>query len=241
MGPARPRRSPQAGRRATRRPFRRQRFCLCLVSLGPEEKFEPQRVGVRVMATPSAAQRAARELVRRLGPKQLSLLPGSPATVTYTGKAGRPKGRKNDATLAQEAGLDVWGEKLLTEGIATALIDPIAEAKKRVAAIYLLDPDADPNTIVERDLNGDGDPINIVTFGDLVLEVSKHFDGLKATERKAALPFVRKKMPQEVDVTERHLVEIRQYAMDDDGLGDPAARAKNVTPAKAPRDEDGLP
>lgn len=179
------------------------------------------------MATVSAAKRAARELLQRLGPAQMSLLPGSAATVTYTGKAGRPKGRKNDKTLAQEAAIEVWGEKLLREGVSTALLDPVAAARARIVAIYNLPEGANPNTILERDFDKDGAPINIVTFGDLVLELSKHFDGLKATERKAALPFVRQKMAQQIDVTERHVVEIKQARMDDDGLGD---HAKNVTP-----------
>jgi len=184
------------------------------------------------MVTKSAAKRVAEAALLRLGPAQLSMLPGSAATVTYTGRSGRPKGRKNNATLIAEAQLDVWGEKLLREGARLGLIDPIVEARRRVAEIYLLDENANPNTVLHREVDKDGNVYQEVTLAELVLEVSKHFDGLKATERKNALPFVRQKMAQSIDITEKHIVEIRQVRMDDDGLGDAATRAKNITPPK---------
>jgi len=186
------------------------------------------------MATKSAAKRVAELALMRMGPAQLSLLPGSGATVIYTGRPGRPKNRKNNATLMEEAQLDVWAEKLLRERVRLGLIDPILEARRRVAAIYKLDENQDPNTIVEREFDKAGKLTQIVTYGDVVLEVSKHFDGLKATEGKNALPFVRQKMAQAIDITEKRTVTIVQRGFVDDGLPpDPAARAKNVTPPKA--------
>ena len=78
------------------------------------------------MATKSAAKRVAEALLMRVGPAQAAL-PGiaPPATpVVRTGKPGRPKGRKNNRTLAEEAKLDVWSEKLIRERVALGLLDP---------------------------------------------------------------------------------------------------------------------
>lgn len=191
------------------------------------------------MATKSAAKRVAEELLMRVGPAQAAL-PGmaAPATpVVRTGKPGRPKGRKNNRTLAEEAKLDVWSEKLIRERVALGLLDPVQMARKRATEVYGLEEHAPPDTIIHREVNGDGVVTKTVTLADAILELAGHFDGVKATEGKNALPYVRQKMPQQVDVTEKHLVLVRQVGMDDDGL--PGDGAKNVTP-KVLEHGDGL-
>lgn len=191
------------------------------------------------MATKSAAKRVAETLLMRLGPAQ-GALPGMAqpaAPVVRTGKPGRPKGRKNNRTLAEEAKLDVWSEKLIRERVALGLLDPVQMARKRICEIYGLPEDANPNTIIHREENAEGVVTQLVSFAEAVLELAKHFDNVKATEGKNALPYVRQKMPQQVDVTEKHLVIVRQTAMDDDGL--PGDDARNVTP-KVIEHGDGL-
>lgn len=191
------------------------------------------------MATKSAAKRVAEALLMRVGPAQGALpgmaLPAKP--VVRTGKPGRPPGRKNNRTLAEEAKLDVWSEKLIRERVALGLLDPVQMARKRIAEIWGLAEDANPNTVIFRETDKDGTVTQIVSFGDAVLELAKHFDGIKATEGKNALPYVRQKMPQQVDVTEKHLVIVKQVGMDDDGL--PGDDARNVTP-KVIEHGDGL-
>lgn len=172
------------------------------------------------MATKSAEKRVMEQALLRLGPAQLSMLPGSPATIEYTGKPGRPKNRKNNRTLMSEAGLEQMGEALVRERVRLGLCDPLAEAMKRVRLLHGLADETDPR----------------VHYREEVAKWAEHFDHLKAKEANNGLPFVRKKMPQEVDVTERHFVLIKQVGMDDDGLGDAAASAKNVTPPKPEED-----
>lgn len=173
------------------------------------------------MATKSVKQRVREQALMRMGPAQLDMLPGSAAQVTYTGKPGRPKGRKNNKTLIEEAQLETWGEKLIRERVRLGLIDPLTEAIRRVRELHNLPDDVDPRA----------------NFREEVAEFAKHFDGLKATEGKNALPYVRQKMPQQVDVTEKHVVTIVQQRMDDDGL--PGDGARNVTP-KVIDNEDGI-
>jgi hypothetical protein len=190
------------------------------------------------VATKSAAKAVMQERLLGMAPRQGELLPdGRQAGVQYTGKPGRPKGRKNDKTLLLEQGIEQLGDEMLRETVKSALADPIAEAKRMVARIYQLPEDADPNTILHRREGKDGVEMQIVTFADEVQAFALKLIDDRKNARAIALPFVKPKKPQEIDITERKVVEIRQVGMVDDGLGDVAARAKNVTPRTLDHEE----
>lgn len=188
------------------------------------------------MATKSAEKRALERSLLQMGPAQMSLLPGSPETVEYTGLPGRPKGRKNNKTLFTEAGLEQMGERLLRERFRMGLLDPVAEAKKIVAQIYNLDATADPSTVLRHETDKDGNIIHIVSFADEVREVALAFANLKEKAANNALPFVRKKMPQEVDWT-LQVPEARFVGFDDAIKAVAGDGAKNVTPAVIDHEE----
>ena len=199
----------------------------------------PHRVGVRaLMATKPVARAAMEQRVAAMAPRQGELL-GAPAEPrwTYTGKPGRPKGRPNNKTLLLEQSIENLGDQMLRETVQAALADSIALAKRMVAQIYQLPEDVDPNTILHRREGKDGVELQIVSFADEVQAFAlKLIDDRKAA-RAIALPFVKPRKPQEIDITERRVVEIRQVGMVDDGLGDVAARAKNVTPKTVDHEE----
>lgn len=188
------------------------------------------------MATKSTARRVMEQSLLKLGPAQLSMLPGSPATVEYTGKPGRPKNRKNNSTLMAEADFAQMGERLLRERFRVGLLDPVAEAKKFVAQIYKLDADADPSTVLRHETDKDGNLIHIVSFADEVREVALTLANLKEKAANNALPFVRKKMPQEVDLT-LQVPEARFVGFDDAIKAVAGDGAKNVTPAVIEHEE----
>lgn len=172
------------------------------------------------MATKSTAKRVLEQSLQKLGPAQLSMLPGSPETVHYTGKAGRPKGRKNNSTLLTEAGLEHMGDQLVRERVRIGLCDPVDEAIKRVRDIRGLPESVDPR----------------VHHREEVAELAQHFDHLKAKEANNGLPFVRKKMPQEVDLT-LSVPEARFVGFDAAVKAVAGDGARNVTPLVIDNDD----
>lgn len=237
MGPARGRRSPRAGAAIGPRPFHRQRNIVSGWLWDPKKSFPRGVGGLGLMATKPVAKAAMEARLMAMAPRQGELLPdGRQAGVVYTGKPGRPRGRKNNSTLMLEQGIAQLGDEMLRQTVHSALSDPIAEAKRMVAQIYQLPEDADPNTIVHRREGKDGVEMQIVTFADEVQAFALKLIDDRKNARAIAMPFVQQKKPQQVDVTEKKTIMIVQARMDDDGLGDPAARAKNVTPPKDPGD-----
>lgn len=189
------------------------------------------------MATKSAERRVMDAVLTGLPPAQGNLLGDDtpPAPIARTGRAGRPKGRKNNRTLMAEANLDTIGEAVLRERTRLALVDPVAEAKRMVAQIHGLPEDADPNTVIREERKADGTLVRIVAFADEVTEMTIRLAGLKENAASNALPFMRQKMPAQIDVTERLIVNVVQSRMIDDGLDDAVerrAQLKNVTPTK---------
>lgn len=196
-----------------------------------------------MMATKPQALAAMERRLMAMPAKQGDLL-GAPAPgVVYTGKPGRPKGRKNNKTLLLEQSIENLGDRMLRETVQAALADPVTEAKRMVAAIYQLPEDADPNTIVDRREGKDGIELQIVTFADEVQAFALKLIDDRKNARAIAMPFVQQKKPLQIDKTERKITYIVQERMEDDGLADPAARAKDVTPKAPPQTidhEDGL-
>lgn len=182
------------------------------------------------MATKPQAKAIMEQRLLAMPPRQGDMLDTpAPAPPAKRGP-GRPKGRKNNKTLLLEQGIEHLGDEMLRQTVTSALSDPIAEAKRMVARIYQLPEDADPNTIVHRREGKDGVELQIVTLAEEVQAFALKLIDDRKNARAIAMPFVQQKKPQQVDVHERKTVTIRQYRMDDDGLADPPARAKNVTP-----------
>lgn len=205
------------------------------------------------MATKSAAQRVAEAALLGQPPAQSGLFGTAAlgAGVVRTGRPGRPKGRKNNKTLQAEAALDNLGDVMLRGTLKTAMGDPIDEARRMATKIWNLPPDTPPDHIVTREPEKTGDNgitiFRAVTLGEKIEEFAQKLIDDRKNARAIAMPFVKQKKPAQVDVTERHLVTIRQIHMDDDGLGDgrgdPAAKAKPVgkaTTIDQPPEEDGL-
>lgn len=134
--------------------------------------------------------------------------------IVRTGKPGRPKGRRNNATYARRANLDVLGELMLRQRIDLALADPVDEAKRIVARIYSLPDGADPNTIVERKVSPTGEVTQIVTFADVVTAMTVDVMKLREKARDGASAFVLKKKPTEIDISERKITEAHIYVED---------------------------
>jgi hypothetical protein len=186
------------------------------------------------MATESMAKKAARAALVQMGPAQGTLLPdGRQQGVIYTGKPGRPKGRKNDKTLMAEAGVENLGERALLEALRAATASEVAEARRIVCEIWQLPLDTKPTHIVTQKPDKTEDGITIyraTTLGELIEDMVVKCIDRKKNAQAIAMPFVQQKKPQQVDVTEKKTITIVQKRMDDDGLDDPPARAKNVTP-----------
>lgn len=190
------------------------------------------------MATKPQAKAIMEQRLLAMPPRQGDML-GAPAPPPPVKRGpGRPKGRKNNKTLFIEQGIERLGDEMLRQTVTSALADPIAEAKRMVAQIYKLPEDADPNTILERREGKDGVELQIVTFADQVQAFALKLIDDRKNARAIAMPFVQQKKPQQVDVTEKKTITIVQKRMDDDGLDDAPARAKNVTP-KTLEHEDG--
>jgi len=201
------------------------------------------------MATKSAAQRVAEAALLGQPHAQAGLF-GTAAVgagVHRTGRPGRPKGRKNNKTLQAEAALDNLGDVMLRGTLKTAMGDPIDEARRMVTKIWGLPPDAPPDKIITSTPEKTGpDSVTVfraVTLGEKIEEFAQKLIDDRKNARAIAMPFVKQKKPAQVDVTEKHTVLIVQRQMDDDGLGDPAAKAKPVgkaTTIDQPPEEDGL-
>lgn len=190
------------------------------------------------MATKPQAKAIMEQRLLAMPPRQGDML-GAPTPPPPAKRGpGRPKGRKNNKTLFIEQGIERLGDEMLRQTVTSALADPIAEAKRMVARIYQLPDDADPNTILERREGKDGVELQIVTFADQVQAFALKLIDDRKNARAIAMPFVQQKKPQQVDVTEKKTITIVQKRMDDDGLDDAPARAKNVTP-KTLEHEDG--
>lgn len=207
------------------------------------------------MATKSMAKRAAEAALMGMGPAQGSLLPdGRQAGVAYTGKPGRPAGRKNNKTLMAEAGVENLGERALLEALRAATASEVAEARRIVCEIWQLPLDTKPTHIVTQKPDKTEDGVTIyraTTLGELIEDMVVKCIDRKKNAQAIAMPFVQQKKPQQVDVTEKKTITIVQKRMDDDGLGEeaqtlrrsealrPGDGAKNVTP-KTLEHEDGL-
>lgn len=162
------------------------------------------------MATKPVGQAEFERALMAMGEAQGDLLPGARVSgVTYTGKAGRPKGRRNNKTLLKLRNIENLGGEMLRQRLGDAVLDPVTEAKRTVARIYQLDENADPNTIVEQKLDKDGERISIVTFGDKVTALTIEFAKLREKARDGVAPYVLKKKPTEIDITEKKTTEVR--------------------------------
>lgn len=145
------------------------------------------------MATKRVGQAQAERILAGLPGRQGDLLPGGKPAWHYTGRPGRPKGRPNNKTLAALADLDNLGEVVLRERIGTALCDPVTEAERLVRRIFAVDPEAKLSEFHREKV------------AEFTLEMSK----LREKARDGVAPFVLKKKPTEIDVTEKKVTEAR--------------------------------
>lgn len=167
------------------------------------------------MATKPIGQAEFERALMQIAPAQGELLPGQRAPgVTYTGKPGRPKGRRNNKTLFRLANIDNLGEEMLRRRMSDAMLDPVDAAKRTVARIYHLPENADPNTIIDRRIGKDGVELQIVTFADAVTQFTIEYAKLREKAREGVSPFVLKKKPTEIDLTEKKITEVRFIAED---------------------------
>ena len=147
-----------------------------------------------MMVTKPVGQAEFERVLMSVPGPQGELLPGQRAPgVSYTGKAGRPKGRRNNKTLMKLANLDNIGEVMLRQRAETAMCDPIDEAERMVRRIYKLEPDA-ALTEAQRDL-----------VAHYALEMTK----IREKARDGIQPFISKKKPTEIDISEKKITEVR--------------------------------